>query len=275
MKTEILEKLTKFEKDLRDLRKEVKLIPVQTVGSQATRKKAEVLATQWVEELRSPLEHKFKLDAVTITQTSEDMKRLYVLSRPSNLKSSYVAVLDSALDGFKDKFLLPIQQMTVETEGGFDLQKLVAGLSNPDESEYLKEAVDCANAGFKKAAVVMGWCAVIDRLQKKIQVLGYATFNSTSTNMKNQTTGRHKHFNKEFKITTLGELQTIFDSDLIRVCEGMQLFDSNECDRLINVDFMWRNQSAHPGNAPIEDPHVVSFFTDINHMILINPKLTA
>jgi hypothetical protein len=275
MKTEILEKLTKFEKDLRDLRKEVKLIPVQTVGSQATRKKAEVLATQWVEELRSPLEHKFKLDAVTITQTSEDMKRLYVLSRPSNLKSSYVAVLDSALDGFKDKFLLPIQQMTVEAEGGFDLQKLVAGLSNPYESEYLKEAVDCANAGFKKAAVVMGWCAAIDRLQKKIQVLGYATFNSTSTNMKNQTTGRHKHFNKEFKITTLGELQTVFDSDLIRVCEGMQLFDSNECDRLINVDFMWRNQSAHPGNAPIEDPHVVSFFTDINHMILINPKLTA
>jgi hypothetical protein len=157
-------------------------------------------------------------------------------------------------------------------ESVFDLQKFVSGLPDPDESEYLKEAIDCADSKFKKAAVVMGWCAAIDRIQKKIQVVGFATFNSTSTQMKQQTSGRHKRFTKEFKVTTLGELQTIFDNDLIRVCEGMQLLDSNQADRLIVVDFQYRNHSAHPGNAPIEDAHLIAFFTDINNIILTNPK---
>jgi hypothetical protein len=272
VKAEILERLKNFEEDLRDLRKEVKKITTTTVNSLGPRGRAEALATQWVEELRSPLEYKFKINSTTIDQTSEQMKRLHVLSRPNNLKSSYLKVLDSVLEKFKDKFVLPIQQTSFTVESVFDLQKLVLGLSDADESEYLKEAIDCADSNFKKAAVVMGWCAAIDRIQKKIQIIGFATFNNTSTNMKQQISGRHKHFTKEFKVTTLGELQSIFDSDLIRVCEGMQLLDSNETDRLITVDFQYRNHSAHPGNAPVEDPHLVAFFTDITNIILTNPK---
>ncbi len=118
----------------------------------------------------------------------------------------------------------------------------------------------------------MGWCAAIDRIQKKIQVLGFAAFSKMSTQMKQQTTGRHKHFKKEFAIATLADLQAVFDPDLIQVCEGLQLLDSNETERLIKVDFQYRNHSAHPGKAPIEDPHLLAFFTDINRIILTNPK---
>jgi hypothetical protein len=275
MKADILKKLRDFEEDLRQLRKDVKAVPIKTVNSKDLRNRAEALATRWVEELRSPLEHKFKIDPVTIQDTSEQVKRLHILSRPSNLKASYLGTLDKILDKFKDKLILPIQQTSTSVESIFDLQKLVSGLPDPDESEYLKEAIDCANSNFKKAAVVMGWCAAIDRIQKKIQAVGFAIFNSTSTQLKQQTSGRHKHFSKEFKVTTLGELQTIFDSDLIRVCEGMQLLDSNETDRLINVDFQYRNHSAHPGNAPVDDPHLVAFFTDINAIVLTNPKFSC
>lgn len=271
MKAELLAELRQFEENLRQLRRGVKALRIKTVNVKALRDQAEALATRWVEELRSPLEHKFKIDADTIKETSEQVKRLHVLSRPSNLKASYLKTLDDILDRFKDKFILPIQQTSMMVESIFDLQKFVSDLPDPAESEYLKEAIDCANSNFKKAAVVMGWCAAIDRIQKKIQVVGFATFNSASTQMK-QASGRHKRFTKEFKITTLAELQTISDSDLIRVCEGIQLLDSNQADRLINVDFQYRNHSAHPGNAPIEDAHLVAFFTDINNIILTNPK---
>jgi hypothetical protein len=71
---------------------------------------------------------------------------------------------------------------------------------------------------------------------------------------------------------TLNELQEVFDTDLITICEGMGLLDSNQADRLKQVDFQYRNHSAHPGQAPIEDPHLVAFFTDINEIILTNPK---
>lgn len=74
-------------------------------------------------------------------------------------------------------------------------------------------------------------------------------------------------------IKTIGELQTIFDSDLIVVMKGMGLIDGNQAQRL-ETCFQYRNHSAHPGEAPIDDPHIVSFFTDINNIIFQNLKLT-
>ncbi len=131
MKAEILEKLRTFETDLRELRKDVRALTAKTVSVKAIRNEAETLANRWVEELRSPLEHKFKISAETIKETSEQVKRLHVLSRPNNLKASYISVLDDILDSYKDKFILPIQQMSTTVENVFDLQKLVLGASRP------------------------------------------------------------------------------------------------------------------------------------------------
>jgi hypothetical protein len=275
VKSEILSKLNAFETSLRILRRNIATLSGDRVGKQQLRAEAEALATRWVEELRSPLEHNFHLAPEVIEQTSQSMKHLHVLSRPNNRKTSYLEALDAILDKFKDKLVLPIQQTSSTVENVFDLQKLVAGLSSPDESEYLKEAIDCANAHFRRASVVLGWCAAIAHIQRRIQVLGFGTFNAASTAVKNQPSGKHKRWNKEFNVTTLGELQAVFDNDLITVCEGMGLLDSNQADRLTDVDFQYRNHSAHPGEAPIEDAHLVAFFTDINGIILTNPKFAV
>lgn len=272
MKTAILNELSKFETELRRLRKTVGALTGDRVGQKDIRAKAESLASDWVEKLRSPLEHKFKLESEVIQNTSASMKHLHVLSRPNNRKTSYMETLDAILDGFKDKFVLPIQQTSTDVESVFDLQKLVKGLTNADESEYLKEAIDCANSSYKRASVVIGWCAVIDRIQKKLLAEGLSRFNATSVQLKQQPKGRFKWFNKQFNVSTLNELQEIFDTDLITICEGMGLLDSNQADRLKTVDFQYRNHSAHPGQAPIGDPHIVAFFTDINEIVLTNPK---
>jgi len=272
VKAEMLQRLETFEKDLRALKKGITAVKSDQVSQKQLRDDAEELATRWVEELRSPLEHKFQISKETITETSESLKRLHVLSRPNNLKKSYLKVLDSVLKNFKNKFVLPIQQTGTAVESKFDLQKLVTRLTNADETEYLMEAINAANAGFVRAAIVLGWCAAIARIQNRIQVLGFAQFNAASTAIKNQNSGRHKRWNKEFNITTLGELQTVFDNDLVTVCEGMGLLDSNQADRLIDVDFQYRNHSAHPGLAPIGDAHLVAFFTDITDILLTNPK---
>jgi hypothetical protein len=273
MKTEILKNLDSFEEDLRKLRKAV-FSSGERITSTRIRSTAEELATRWVEELRSPLEHKFKIATETIEHTSQAMKQLHVLSRPNNRKSSYVKTLDAVLRDFKNKFVLPIQQMATGVENVFDLHKLVAGLADRDESDYLKEAIDCANANFCRAAIVLGWCAAINRIQKKILLLGFNAFNAASVALKQQTSGRHKRWNKQFNVTSLGELQEVFDTDLITVCEGLQLLESNQADRLKDMDFQWRNHSAHPGEAPIEPAHLVAFFTDINSIVLTNPKFS-
>jgi len=274
VKTAILGELSNFEVELRRLRKSIALLPGDRVGKLELRMKAEQLASDWVEKLRSPLEHKFKLSNEVIQATSDSMKRLHVLSRPNNRKTSYLEALDAILDRFKDKFVLPIQQTSTHVESVFDLQKLVKGLTNADESEYLQEAIDCANDSYKRASVVIGWCAVVDKIQKKLLAEGLNKFNATSARLKSQTSGRFKWFNKQFNVSSLNELQEIFDTDLITICEGMGLLDSNQADRLKQVDFQYRNHSAHPGQAPIEDPHIVAFFTDINEIILTNPKFS-
>lgn len=275
MKAEILGKLAEFEGQLRKLRRDVARLSGDRVSKRDLRLAAESIATEWVEELRSVLEHKFKLSVEVIRDTSSQMKRLYVLSRPNNRKTSYLEVLDEILAHFKDKFILPIQQTELVVESVFDLQKLVVGLTNAEESEYLSEAIACANAMHKRAAIVLGWCAVIDRIQRRVIGLGLDKFSAKSAELKAQTSGRFKWFNKEFKVTTLNELQQVFDSDLITVCEGLGLLDSNQADRLIRVDFQYRNHSAHPGEAPIEDAHLVAFFVDVTGIVFNNPKFAV
>jgi hypothetical protein len=271
MKKPILDKVEAFKKDLQALKKELSALTTAQVNRKAMRDQADAIATYWVEELRSPLEHKAKISAELIEQTASDMKQLHVLSRPSNLKTSYLAVINRTLSKFEDKFVLPIKQSATDVESIFDLAKLVPGLAIPEESEYLKEAIDCAEAGHRRASIVMGWCAVVDKMQQKIMKLGFENFNAASRRVKAQQSGKFKRWNKEFYVSTLSELQAVFDTDLVVVLEGMNLLDSNEAERL-EVCFMYRNQSAHPSAAPIADPNVVAFFSDINAIILQNPK---
>lgn len=270
MKSEILSKLQSFKADLLSLRKELASLESKSVGRVSIRNLADSIATYWVEELRSPLEHKYKISQEVIQSTSDQMKRLHVLSRPNNLKTSYLETVYAVLNKFDDRFILPIKQTTLKISTSFDLQKIIPSLTNSEDSEYLQEAINCANAGFKRAAIVMGWCAAVSKMQKKIIQIGFNKFNTTTQGLKSQTTGKHKRWNKEYSITSLAELQTVFDSDLIIILEAMGLLDGNQADRL-NTCFQYRNQSAHPGNAPIEEPHLVAFFTDINSIILQNP----
>jgi hypothetical protein len=270
LKQTILAKLEQFRDDLRKLKKDVKANEAKTINKKELRDRADASATTWVEELRSPLEHKFKLPKALIDKTAAEMKQLHVLSRPSNLKTSYVRTINATLSKFDDKFILPIKQSATEVESILDLDKLVPGLTDPEESDYLKEAIACAEAVHKRAAIVLGWCALIDKIQQQIVRSGLDKFNATSTKIKKQTSGKFKKWNKEFSISSVSELQTVFDTDLLVVLEGMSLIDGNQADRL-RTCFQYRNHSAHPGDAPIEDAHLVAFFTDISAIVLQNP----
>jgi hypothetical protein len=274
MKKDILNKLEDFRKKVINLKKDVSTLKSKRVSKISIRNEADAVANIWVEELRSPLEHKFHSDSDAIAQTADDMKRLHILSRPNNLKSSYLAVINRVLKDFDNKFILPIKQTSISIEKVLDLTKIIPSLPSPEESQYLKEAIECATEGHQRAAIVMGWCCVIDRMQRKIMSVGLSKFNSASTMLKNQTSGKFKNWKKEFHISTISELQQVFDNDLIIVLEGMELLDGNQAERL-KTCFQYRCHSAHPGEAPIQDAHVIALFTDINEIILQNSKFTV
>src|SRR6185437_1933516 len=122
-----------------------------------------------------------KLDKQLIGETAEQFKWLHQLSRPNNAKKSYLKCLSNILKDFDDRFILPVQQDGGEPDSLFQLDKLIPALPDAEQSGYLKEAIECAQQHHAKAAIVMGWCAVVYRIQQKIMALGFANFNATST----------------------------------------------------------------------------------------------
>lgn len=154
------------------------------------------------------------------------------------------------------------------------LQALPTKVTDSAERSFIEEAITCIRSGCPRAAIVLGWCAAVDRLRRKIESIGFEQFNAASVRLKQQTSGKFKRWNKEFSIQSVGELQAVFDTDMVVLLEGMGMIDDNQAQRLETL-FQWRCHSAHPGDAPIGDAHVVAFFTDIVDIILANPKFTV
>jgi len=271
MKSEVLQNLADLHKRLKALRRKVRAHESSQIARNALRKEAADLANLWVEDLRAPLEYRYALRQDTITEYSGQFERLLKLSRPSNLKSSYLSVLDHLLLKFQDRLVLPVQQYSEQIDTVLDLQKIVGGVGDKDEADYLREAVECAAHGNLRASVVIGWCAVVDRIQRKIEAVGFDRLNAASARLRAATSGRYKRFTKDVSVHSMAELRSgVFDSDLLWIAEGMALIDGNQRDRLATC-FQLRNQSAHPGLAPVKEPNVVAFYSDVAEIVLRNP----
>ena len=92
--------------------------------------------------------------------------------------------------------------------------------------------------------------------------------------MASQTKGRYKHFNQKQNIASLSELREVFDNIILWIIEGMGLIDSNQHTRLKSC-FEMRCQCAHPGEAPITEYNLMSFFSDIQKIVLENSAFTV
>lgn len=100
---------------------------------------------------------------------------------------------------------------------------------------------------------------------------GFDKLNAVSKTTAAATTGRFKRFGKAANITSIGELREYFDGDILWVLEGMGLLESNQNTRL-RACYEMRCQCSHPGEAPITEYSLLSFFSDIDLIIFKNPK---
>ena len=148
---------------------------------------------------------------------------------------------------------------------------MLGNLSDSAQTEYLQEATACARHGYSRAAIVLGWCAAIDHIHRGIERKGFASFNVTSSKMASEKRGRFRKFNQVQNVGSLGELREVFDTIVLWILEGMQLIDGNEHTRLHGC-FDLRCQCAHPGNAPVTDYNLLSFFSDITEIVFRNPN---
>jgi len=171
---------------------------------------------------------------------------------------------------FREEIILKLHEQLPTSPSLTLLSGLFKGLPS-DEDNYLREAIGCAQRGFLRASLVLGWCATIDRIHRKIEEIGFPAFNVASAQMASQQKGRFKRFNQVQNVSSLTELREVFDNIVLWIIEGIGLIDSNQHTRLHSC-FDMRCQSAHPGDAPITEFNLLSFFSDLKEIVFGNPK---
>jgi len=270
----LLDKLKIFFEDTKRFRSEVKAVQSTTIGQKQIMRRAETIGTEWCSNVCPQLTETGGFESAVLNKYTAQFSRLIKLSAPSNRRSSYLSVLEEVTKSFRNDFILPVQQGKVALSTSLSsFDAFLAKISASDEGEYFKETLSCARNGYLRAATVMGWCTAIDRVHRKIEQIGFPVFNVTSAQMASQTSGRFKKFNQTQKVYSLSELREVFDSIVLWIVEGMGLIDSNQHTRLRSC-FDMRCQAAHPGEAPSTEYNLLSFFSDIDQIILTNAKFT-
>lgn len=268
-----IDALIKLRADLQALSRAVKGETAKRIARQSIRAEALRLGQSWFSEVRPAIEGG-ALSHEVLDQYGKGFERLIKISSPNNLKTSYLDTLGGLTKKFKTDLLLPLQTAPPPVMEASIFDELFARLGETDiDDAYLKEAVDCARAGFIRAAAVMGWCAAVARIHRTIEKIGFQKFNVASATMASQTQGRFKKFNTAQSVTSVSELQLVLDTDILWILEGMQVIDANQHARLRSC-FELRNHSAHPGEAPVTDYNLLSFFSDIIEIVLKNPKFS-
>jgi hypothetical protein len=268
----MLEKLKQLHEELKALKRDVQKQSAPQVAKKDLRTRAEALGASWFSDFLPSL--RVAIQADVLETYDEGFARLIKLSAPNNRKTSYVAALTALTRQFRDDLILPQQQAK---QGGSAslavLKQILSKLPDREENDYINEATKCAMHGFLRAAVVLGWCAAIDRIHRRIEMVGFPAFNVMSSQMASQQQGRFKRFNSVQNVASLSELRAVFDNVILWIIEGMGLVDSNQHTRLTSC-FEMRCQCAHPGEAPITEFNLMSFFSDINEIVLSNPKFS-
>lgn len=267
----MLQQLKELYIEIKTLKQKVQSVKSKTISQKDIRSIAEELGTKWFNSFSEALKERYELSDEVIEIYNSEFSRLIKISAPSNLRSSYLDTLSNILNDFRKNIILHIQTKPNNYIEPSLLNKILSGLQDDYENEYLSEAINCAEKGYLRAAVVIGWCATIDRIHRKIDELGFPKFNVTSSQMASETTGRFKRFNSPQNISSLSELREVFDNIILWILEGMQLIDSNQHTRLKSC-FDLRCQCAHPGDAPVTEYNLLSYFSDISEIVLKNNK---
>jgi len=254
--------------DLKRLKTDIKHEASDRINKNNLRTRAEGLANLWFSNFNIILDKFEFIPKERIDYYQENFVRLLKISSPANRKSSYLETLNLILSTFNNDFIIPFT-----TNSQKEIRKysnIFIEFQDIPEFDYLSESIGCAESGFYRASTVIGWSAAIYRFHRTVEKkIGFDNFNRKSIELSDINHGRFKRFNKKFTIGNRNELLEVFDTDLLWILEGFQLIDLNEHTRLTGC-FNLRCQAAHPCNAPITEPNLLSFFSDIKEIIFKN-----
>jgi len=269
-KEDAISALNTLENSLKQLKSSLSGIKSKYVARKEDQQIVRQVATKWFEDVEGLL-IRFSISDDTKKKYHDLFSKLLSLSLTQSWKHTYLRTINDLLLDYKSDLLIPVLKSAGQIVAIGHLTKILENVTD-EEEEYLNEALGCAGSGFFRASIVLAWSAAVHRMHKVIEKLGFDEFNKKTKEMKNIKEGRFKRFNKSFNVSSLSELRaTVFDNDLLWVLEYWGLIDSNQHERL-SICFTMRNNAAHPGEAPITEENLASFYSDLKKIVFDNPK---
>jgi hypothetical protein len=256
---------------IESIKKEISKSKTTNISKKELLESISAVSKLWLKDINRSL-GKYGIESEIIEKYSATFTNLFRLSYKPNRSKSFLNNIDLILDNFINEIVIPIQISATDEEHS-ELYEILEEIKDQEENEYMKEAIDCAEEKHFRAAVILGWCATIDRIHKAIEKNGFDKFSNMTQYMKAQTTGRFKRFNKSYMVTNMSEMQEVFDNDVLLTLEALGFIDNNENTRLSSC-YNMRCNCGHPGNAPMTKYNVMSFFSDIIEIVFKNPKFT-
>lgn len=269
-KDELITSLKSLEVELKKIQKTIAAQPGPQIRQLSAKDAVLKVARSWFEKVEKQLVF-YGVASDKISKYSKMFDNLLQMSFTNASKSRYVSILDEMHQSFNKDIAVPVYKFTGDITDFGHLDAILSNLAE-DEKPLMQEAIHCARSGYRRASVVLGWAASINRMHKIVEKLGFDEFNKKSKEMNDIVEGRYKRFKKYFHVVNMAELQaTVFDNDLLWVLEYCQFIDNNQHERL-SACFVMRNSSAHPGASVMTEDNVVSFYSDLKTIIFDNTK---
>lgn len=142
-----------------------------------------------------------------------------------------------------------------------DLRQLLTYIKNPNENEFLKEAIDCYEISAYRAAIVMVWNLTVDHLFEYILKHKLTEFNAALA----------LNTDKRIKITFVNDrddFNEIPENKFIEFCRTSKII-SNDIRKILDTKLGIRNTYAHPSSLKVGESKAIEFIEDlINNVIL-------
>lgn len=135
-----------------------------------------------------------------------------------------------------------------------ELLKAIKEVEKPEIRDYLGEAARCLCADANRAAVILGWSALVSLLRQTIKEVGFAYFRDTAEKL----AAAHRIGLKPDRLSLDNWDQGfVKDQHLLEICQHMNLI--SEADKKELVQFAeLRNDCAHPSAVEVKSSRVIT-----------------
>lgn len=154
---------------------------------------------------------------------------------------------------------LGAEKVTAQTSA--TLRGLEHNLPEGGDKDFLKEAVDCFEAGANRATIVMVWILAMDHLFAHILAHKLAEFNAALALNTDKSV-------KVKVITQRDDFSEMKESKFIELCRTAKII-SNDVRKILDQKLETRNSSAHPSGVTIGKTKVIDFVEDLVENVVL------